>query len=418
MDFEPSPRAREVAARVSDFIASQVAPVERAYFDEIAAQGHGGDWRRWRQPALLGELRAKARAEGLWNLFLPGWVDPERPELGAGLSTLDYAPVAEATGHSLLAPEVFNCQAPDTGNMEVLWRYGSAAQKERWLRPLLAGEMRSVFAMTEPETASSDATNLLGTVVPEGAEVVVHGRKWWSSNLGHPDARVAIFMGRTPDAGKDRHHQHSMVLVPLDTAGITIERMLPVFGDYDAPAGHGEVSFDRVRVPRDHVVGELGMGFEIAQGRLGPGRIHHCMRCIGAAEEALSLAIARGTARSAFGKPLLDLGGNRERLAEARIAIDQARLLTLYAAWRLDRVGAHAARAEISAIKVVAPRVLQRVVDDAIQLHGGAGVAKDVPLTGFFAQARSLRIADGPDEVHLALIARLELARRRGERAQ
>jgi acyl-CoA dehydrogenase len=409
MDFEPSARSRDVAARVAAFIRQRLAPVERAYHDEIAAARHGADWRQWRVPAVMKRLRAEAKAGGLWNLFLPD------THLGAGLSTLEYAPVAEATGHSLLAPEVFNCQAPDTGNMEVLWKYGSAEQKERWLAPLLAGEIRSVFCMTEPEVASSDATNMEATIVPadEGA-VVVDGRKWWSTNLGHPDARIAIVMGRTPDASKDRHHQHSMVLVPLDAPGVRIERMLPVFGEYDEPSGHGEVTFHRVRVPRANVIGGLGMGFEIAQGRLGPGRIHHCMRAIGAAEATLALAIERATSRTAFGKPLVELGGNRERLAEARVAIDQARLLTLYAAWKLDREGPHGAMAEISAIKVVAPRVLQRVVDDAIQLHGGAGVSQDVPLTGFFAQARSLRIADGPDEVHLALIARLELGRRRG----
>jgi len=410
IDFEPSPRSRDTAAAVAQFIRERIAPVQHDYFADVARHVHDGDWRRWQVPPQLAELRSAARAAGLWNLFLPD------AELGAGLTTLDYAPVAEAMGHSLLAPEVFNCQAPDTGNMEVLWKYGSAAQRERWLLPLLAGEIRSVFCMTEPEVASSDATNLQATAVADGDGIVLDGRKWWSSNLGHPDARIAIFMGRTPDEGKDRHHQHSMVLVPLDAPGITVERMLTVFGDYDAPAGHGAVRFDAVRVPRENVVGELGMGFEIAQGRLGPGRIHHCMRCVGAAEEALQLAIARATGRTAFGRPLVDLGGNRERLAEARIAIDQARLLTLYAAWKLDRAGAHGARREISAIKVVAPRVLQRVVDDAIQLHGGAGVTRETPLTGFHAQARSLRIADGPDEVHLALLARLELARHRGER--
>jgi alkylation response protein AidB-like acyl-CoA dehydrogenase len=409
MDFEPSARSRDCAERVTRFIRERIAPAARAYRDELGAEQHGGEWRRWRQPTVMRELRAQARAEGLWNLFLPDG------ELGAGLSTLDYAPVAEATGHHLLAPEVFNCQAPDTGNMEVLWKYGSGEQRERWLRPLLAGEVRSVFCMTEPEVASSDATNMQATILPDGeGAVVVDGRKWWTTNLGHPDAKVAIFMGRTPDPHQDRHHQHSMVLVPLDAAGVTIERMLPVYGDYDAPAGHGEVRFENVRVPRADVIGGLGMGFEIAQGRLGPGRIHHCMRCLGAAEAALALMRERGTSRSAFGKPLLDLGGNRERLAEARIAIDQARLLTLYAAWKLDRVGPHGAMKEISAIKVVAPRVLQRIVDDAIQLHGGAGLCNDLPLSGFFAQARSLRIADGPDEVHLALIAKLELRTQAG----
>jgi alkylation response protein AidB-like acyl-CoA dehydrogenase len=408
MDFEPSPRAQAATAAVTQFIAERIAPIEAAYFAELGQHVHDGDWRRWRVPPVMGELRAAARAAGLWNLFLPD------AELGGGLSTLDYAPVAEAMGRSLLAPEVFNCQAPDTGNMEVLWKYGSPAQRERWLTPLLAGEIRSVFCMTEPGVASSDATNLEATITPDGDHVVLNGRKWWSSNLGHPDARIAIFMGRSPDAARDRHHQHAMVLVPLDTPGVRVERMLTVYGDYDAPAGHGEVTFERVRVPRENVIGELGMGFEIAQGRLGPGRIHHCMRCVGAAEEAFALLVARGSARTAFGRPLLDLGGNRERLAEARLAIDQARLLTLYAAWRLDRVGAHAAMKEISAIKVVAPRVLQQVVDLAVQIHGGLGVTRDTPLTGFFAQARSLRIADGPDEVHLALIARLELGRRRG----
>jgi alkylation response protein AidB-like acyl-CoA dehydrogenase len=310
-----------------------------------------------------------------------------------------------------MAPEIFNCSAPDTGNMEVLWRYGSAEQKERWLKPLLGGEIRSVFCMTEPEVASSDATNLRATATLEDDHVVVNGVKWWSSGIGDPRARIAIFMGATPDAGRDRHHQHSMVLVPLDTPGVEVRRMLPVFGRYDAPHGHGEVAFHDVRVPRASFIGGPGMGFEIAQGRLGPGRIHHCMRCIGGAEEALALLIRRGAARQAFGRRLLDLGGNRDRVAAARVAIDQARLLTLYAAWKLDAVGAHEAMVEISAIKLVAPTVLERVVDDAIQVHGGAGVCDDTPLTGLYAQARCLRIADGPDEVHRGLIAKLELAR-------
>ncbi|HET7461564.1 MAG TPA: acyl-CoA dehydrogenase family protein [Longimicrobium sp.] len=413
MDFEPSARSREYRDRVRDFIREHVAPAEATYARQLREAGHGADWRRWRVPPVMDELKARARAAGLWNLFLPD------PAHGPGLSTLEYAPVAEETGRSLIAPEVFNCSAPDTGNMEVLHRYGSAEQKERWLAPLLAGEIRSVFCMTEPDVASSDATNMQATAVVEGDQVVLNGRKWWSSGLGHPRARVAIFMGRTPDPDAGRHAQHSMVLVPLDTPGVEVQRMLPVYGEYDAPHGHGEVHFHDVRLPVSAIVAGPGRGFEIAQGRLGPGRIHHCMRCIGAAERALELMVERGTGRSAFGKPLIDLGGNRERVADARIAIDQARLLTLYAAWKLDVAGALGAMTEISAIKVVAPNVLQKIVDDAIQLHGGAGVSDDTPLTGFFAQARSLRIADGPDEVHKGLIARAELARHgHGERAR
>ncbi len=407
MDFEPSPKARETRDRARRFIRERIAPVEGRYWRELAARGNGEDWTRWQVHPLVDELKAAAQAEGLWNLFLPD------PVLGGGLSTLDYALVAEETGRSFLAPEVFNCNAPDSGNMEVLYKYGSEAQKARWLTPLLAGEIRSVFAMTEPGVASSDATNMAATATLDGDEVVLRGRKWWASGLGNPRAKVAIFMGRTADASKDRHHQHSMVLVPLDAPGVRIERMLPVFGEWDEPHGHGEVTFDDVRVPASSVIAGLGMGFEIAQGRLGPGRIHHCMRCIGAAEAALELMIDRGLARTAFGKPLLNLGGNRERVAEARIAIDQARLLTLYAAWKLDALGAMGAMTEVSAIKVVAPRVLQQVVDDAIQMHGGAGLTRDTPLGGFFIQARSLRLADGPDEVHKGLIARIELAKAR-----
>ena len=404
MHFEPNARSRDAQLRVRDFIDKHIRPVEREHFAELEAASHGGDWRQWRVPERIEALKARAREMGLWNLFLP---DPRR---GGGLhGSVEYAPVAEEMGHSLLAPEIFNCSAPDTGNMEVLWKYGSPEQQARWLDPLLAGEMRSVFCMTEPAVASSDATNMRATATLDGDEVVVEGRKWWSSGLGDPRARIAIVMARSAGPEADRHRQHSMVLVPLDMPGVEIRRMQSVFGSYDEPSGHGEVHFHSVRVPRANVIGEPGMGFEIAQGRLGPGRIHHCMRCIGAAEEALSLALVRGAVRVAFGKPLLDLGGNRERIAEARIAIDQARLLTLQAAWKLDRVGAREAMAEISAIKVVAPRVLQQVVDLAIQLHGGMGVSGDTPLTAFFAQARALRIADGPDEVHLATIARLEL---------
>ncbi|QKK02347.1 MAG: acyl-CoA dehydrogenase [Pseudomonadota bacterium] len=406
MDFEHSPRARQYLERARRFIEQEIEPVEAEFWKEVRAACPDDDWRQWRVPAVLGELRARARAEGLWNLFLPD------EALGAGLSIQEYAPIAEATGRSVLAATVFNCNAPDSGNMEVLWRYGSKAQQRRWLEPLLAGEIRSVFCMTEPDVASSDATNMEATAVVEGDEIVLNGRKWWSSGLGDPEARVAIFMARTPNPDQDRHHQHSMVLVPLDAPGIRVERMLPVFGEMDAPHGHGEVTFENVRVPVDHFIAGPGMGFEIAQGRLGPGRVHHCMRCIGAAEKALELAVNRGMSRQAFGKPIINLGGNRERIAEARVAIDQARLLTLYAAWKMDTVGTMAAMSEISAIKVVAPRMLQDVVDMAIQLHGGAGVTRDLPLAAFFAQARALRIADGPDEVHKGMVARLELARR------
>ena len=406
MDFEHSPRARDVIKRVRAFIAEHIAPVERQHWDEIHEARHGGDWRQWKIPPRVEELKAKAKAAGLWNLFLPD------AELGGGLSVLEYAPVCEEMGRSLMAPEIFNCNAPDTGNMEVLWKYGSAEQKKQWLTPLLAGEIRSVFCMTEPEVASSDATNMQATAVLDGEQVVVNGRKWWSSGIGDPRAKIAIVMARTPDDAQDRHHQHTMVLVPLDAPGVTIHRMLPVFGEYDEPHGHGEVTFENVRVPRANVIAGLGKGFEIAQGRLGPGRIHHCMRMLGAAEASLDLMIERGTQRVAFGKPLIQLGGNRERLAEARIAIDQARLLTLYAAWKIDQAGALGAMTEIAAIKVVAPNVLQKVVDDAIQMHGGMGVSRDTALYGFFTQARSLRLADGPDEVHKGLLARIELARR------
>ncbi|MFL5348370.1 MAG: acyl-CoA dehydrogenase family protein [Hyalangium sp.] len=406
MDFEPSARTKDYLERVRRFMSEHIIPVEARYWEEVRATNPGGNWRQWRIHPLMEELKQRARAEGLWNLFLPD------PKLGAGLSTLEYAPLAEEMGRSFMAPEVFNCNAPDTGNMEVLWRYGSEEQKQRWLTPLLAGEIRSVFCMTEPDVASSDATNMQATAVVEGDEVVLNGKKWWTSGLGDPRARVAIFMARTPDANAGRHSQHSMVLVPLDAPGVEIRRMLSLYGDHDAPHGHGEVHFQQVRVPRSNLIAGPGMGFEIAQGRLGPGRIHHCMRCIGAAERALELMIDRGMQRQAFGKALLNLGGNRERVAEARIAIDQARLLTLYAAWKLDEVGALGAMTEISAIKVVAPNMLQKVVDDAIQIHGGAGVSSDTPLATFFAQARSLRLADGPDEVHKGLIARIELGKR------
>ena len=406
MDFQPSERAASTAQRVRTFIDTHIAPVEAAHWQEIHGARHGGDWTQWQIPPRVEALKAKARAEGLWNLFMPD------PELGAGLSVLEYAFSAEQTGRSLMAPEIFNCNAPDTGNMEVLWKYGSPEQKAQWLTPLLAGEIRSVFFMTEPDVASSDATNMAATAVVEGNEIVLNGKKWWSSGVGDPRCKIGIFMAATPNAEAGRHGQHSMVLVPLDAPGVEIKRMLPVFGEYDEPHGHGEVHFTNVRLPLSNVIAGPGRGFEIAQGRLGPGRIHHCMRCIGAAEKSLELAIQRGLKRVAFGKPLINLGGNRERIADARIAIDQARLLTLYAAWKIDKVGPLQAMTEISAIKVVAPNVLQQVTDMAMQIHGGAGVSRDTPLSGFFAQARSLRLADGPDEVHKGVIARIEMAKR------
>jgi alkylation response protein AidB-like acyl-CoA dehydrogenase len=406
MDFTPSPKSQDYLARVQAFMRAHIEPVEAAYHRENLAVNPGADWRAWRVLPLVDELKAQARAAGLWNLFLPD------AQHGAGLSTLEYAPIAEATGRSLLAPTVFNCNAPDTGNMEVLHYFGSAAQKAQWLTPLLAGEIRSVFCMTEPDVASSDATNMQATIRAEGDELVLNGRKWWATGLGHPEARLAVFMGLSnPNA--EPHRRHSMVLVPLPTPGVHIQHMLPVFSEYDSPYGHGEVWFDNVRVPRSNLLVGLGEGFAIAQGRLGPGRIHHCMRCIGAAERALELLVRRGLARTAFGKPLLQLGGNLERVADLRMAIDQARLLTLYAAWKIDTQGVKAAMSEISAIKVVAPNVLQRVVDEAIQIHGGAGLSHEVPLTALFALARALRLADGPDEVHRAMVARVEVAKYR-----
>ncbi|AJB48150.1 MULTISPECIES: acyl-CoA dehydrogenase family protein [Acinetobacter calcoaceticus/baumannii complex] len=404
--FELSKKAQDFAERTKKFILEEIEPVEAKFWEEVHELNPDGNWKKWQWPDLLETLKSKAKQAGLWNMFLPD------EKLGAGLTVQEYAHIAELTGRSLLAPTVFNCNAPDTGNMEVLWRYGSEQQKQQWLQPLLDGKIRSVFCMTEPDVASSDATNMQATALIEGNEIVLNGKKWWSSGLGDPNAKVIIFMAHTPDETKDRHHQHSMVLVPIDTAGVEIQRMLPVFGDYDAPHGHGEVHFKNVRVPLENFIGGAGQGFEIAQGRLGPGRIHHCMRCIGAAEKALELMIDRGMSRTAFGKEILKLGGNLERVADARVAIDQARLLTLYAAYKMDTLGNMAALTEISAIKVVAPSVLEKVVDMAIQLHGGAGVSRDTPLTGFFAQARSLRLADGPDEVHKGMIAKLELAKR------
>lgn len=397
MNFAHSDTATKLIARLQSFMQEHVIPAEKIY----AAQLRGGtDWTLWQQPSVMEELKAKARAAGLWNLFLP--------EDGARLSNVDYAPLAEITGRSMIAPEVFNCNAPDTGNMEVLVKYGSEEQKQRWLKPLMAGEIRSAFCMTEPEVASSDATNMQATAMLDGDEVVLNGRKWWSSGIGHPNCKVLIFMGLS-DTSADKHQQHSMILVPLDTPGVKIERMLPVLHTLDEPYGHGEVSFTNVRLPLSSIIGGLGRGFEIAQGRLGPGRIHHCMRAIGAAEFALELLCERAMNRVAFGKPLAKLGGNADIIANARMAIEQARLLTLKAAWMMDTVGVKGAMSEISQIKVIAPNVATQVIDAAMQMHGGAGLSDDFPLTALYAYARVLRIADGPDEVHRGLIAKLEL---------
>lgn len=399
MDFQHSPRAQALIEKATTFLRDEVEPVEAAYHLELMQADSP-----WQVLPVIEELKAKAKAQGLWNLFLP-----DSP-LGAGLSNLDYAPIAEITGRSAILPEIFNCNAPDTGNMEVLVKYGSEAQQERWLTPLLAGEIRSAFCMTEPAVASSDATNMEATCVPDGDDIIINGRKWWTTGIGHPHCEIIIFMGVT-DTEAPRHQRHSMVLVPKNAPGVKVERMLTTMGYEDAPFGHGEVSFTDVRVPKENVIAGFGRGFEIAQGRLGPGRIHHCMRLIGAAEKALELACKRGLARTAFGKPLVELGGNRERIAEARIQIEQARLLTLKAAWMIDQVGAKGAMSEISQIKVAVPNMALKVIDMAIQLHGGAGLSDDFPLAFSWVNARTLRFADGPDEVHRNLIAKLELSR-------
>ncbi|TQV76591.1 acyl-CoA dehydrogenase [Aliikangiella marina] len=402
MNFEYSDTAKDYLGRLKAFMAEHVYPVEQQLAHTNHAQNNHGEWQRWQCLPEIKLLKEKAKAAGLWNLFLPD------SELAQGLSCADYAPLAEEMGRVLFASEIFNCNAPDTGNMEVLYHFGNEAQKAQWLTPLLAGEIRSVFAMTEPDVASSDATNMQTNITEDGDHLQINGRKWWTTGLGHPDAKIAIVMGLS-NPENDRHSQHSMVLVPLDTPGVKIERMLTACGDYDAPYGHGELSLTDVRVPKTNLIMGMGKGFAIAQGRLGPGRIHHCMRAIGAAERALELAIKRGQNRVAFGKPIIKLGGNLEKIAEARMAIDQARLLTELAAWKIDTVGVKHAMTEISAIKVVVPNMLQQVVDMAIQMHGGAGVSHDFPLAGFAAQARILRLADGPDEVHKGMVSRLEL---------
>ncbi|MFZ2515267.1 MAG: acyl-CoA dehydrogenase family protein [Candidatus Lutibacillus vidarii] len=409
MDFAPSPRAAELTARVREFVDTRIRPAEQVVTADLLRRRAAGE-DPWQPHPVIAELQAVARAQGLWNLFLPaGHEGPYAARYGTdggtGLSNLDYAPVAEEMGRSPLAPLVFNCNAPDTGNMEVLLKYGSAQQRDRWLDPLLDARIRSAFLMTEPGVASSDATTMEATARVDGDQVVLDGRKWWSTGVGHPDCAVGIFMGLT-DSTAPKHRQHSMVLVPLDAPGVEIVRCMPALGQWDEPLGHGEVSLTDVRVPLDQVIAGPGRAFEIAQGRLGPGRVHHCMRLIGLAEEALDRACRRATPRVAFGKPLANLGGNRERLARARIAISSARLLVLHAAWLLDTAGAAGARSEVSQIKAAVPQMACEVVDLAIQLHGGAGMSEDTPLAAMYAGARALRLADGPDEVHLGVVAR------------
>ena len=403
MDFRPSARSAQYLERLQAFMDSSVYPAEPVYAQqrrELAADGRAHDL-----PPVVEDLKEQARSLGLWNLFLPDCDDPPH-----GLSVLDYAPLAELTGRSPeIAPEALNCSAPDTGNMEVLHLFGTPEQKEQWLRPLLAGTIRSGFAMTEPEVASSDATNIGTRIERDGDTYVVNGHKWWTTGVADPRCRVLIVMGKT-DPSADAHRQQSMVLVPVDTPGVEVLRSLPVFG-YNDQHGHGEVRLTDVRVPVTNLVGGQGDGFAIAQARLGPGRVHHCMRCLGVAERALELMSVRAKERVAFGRPLADQGVVREWVAQSRIAIEQARLLTLKAAWLVDTVGAKGARAEIAAIKVVAPRVALEVLDRAIQTYGGAGVSDDVPLAAMWAAVRTLRIADGPDEVHLRDVARIELAR-------
>jgi len=399
MSFDPSPKTKDLLERLNAFMDQYVYPNEHKFMEQVAQ----GD--RWQPTAIVDELKARAREAGLWNLFLP------QSERGAGLSNLEYAPLCEVMGRVLWAAELFNCSAPDTGNMEVFERYASPELKERWLKPLLAGEIRSAFAMTEPEVASSDATNIQSSIVRDGDEYVVNGRKWWTSGANDPRCKVFIFMGKSDPQNPDRHKQQSMIVIPRDTPGVKILRHLPVFGYDDAPHGHAEIQFDNVRVPVGNLLLGEGRGFEIAQGRLGPGRIHHCMRLIGLAERALEKMCKRALTRVAFGKPVAAQTVTLERIAESRILIDQARLLTLHAAHMMDTVGNKRAAKEIAMIKVAAPNMACQVIDWAMQVHGAAGVSDDAGLAYAYAQARTLRFADGPDEVHRNAIGKMELGR-------
>jgi acyl-CoA dehydrogenase len=403
MDFEFSPRAQELQERLLEFMAERVYAAELVWRDELRESGNPHS-----HPAVIEELKAEARERGLWNLFLPD------EEYGAGLTNLDYAPLAEIMGRSRIASEACNCSAPDTGNMEVLHQFGSDEQKARWLEPLLAGEIRSAFAMTEPAVASSDATNIAMRIERDGDDYVLNGRKWWTSNIMHPNCRILIVMGKTaPDA--PTYQQQSMILVPVDTPGVEVLRSLPVFGYVD-PEGHGEVLFTDVRVPADNLIAGEGMGFMIAQARLGPGRIHHCMRAIGAAERALELLCDRADERHTFGQPVSHNANIRDWIAESRIELEMTRLLVLKTAWLMDTVGNQRARIEIAAIKVAVPATALKVVDRAIQVHGGGGVTDDFPLAYMYAGLRTLRLADGPDEVHKLSVARQELRRQRERR--
>ena len=401
MNFDYSPKVEALRTKLSAFMERHIYPNEARYREEIAT----GD--RWQPPKLLDELKQKARADELWNLFLP------ESKRGAGLTNLEYAPLCEIMGRVAWAPEVFNCSAPDTGNMETIERYGTEAQKREWLEPLLEGKIRSCFAMTEPQVASSDATNIQSRIERHGDRYIINGRKWWSSGASDPRCKIFIFMGKTDPNNPDRHKQQSMILVPRGTKGVTIKRWLPVFGFDDAPHGHAEVVFENVEVPLTNMLLGEGRGFEIAQGRLGPGRIHHCMRAIGQAEVALEKMCRRVQSRVAFGKPIAEQTVTLERIAEARILIEQARLLVLKAADKMDKVGNKAALAEIAMIKVAAPAMLCQVLDWAIQAHGGAGVTEDFGLAEAYSHARCMRIFDGPDEVHRNQIGRLELRKHR-----